>query len=180
MSHFPRRLQVSNHPEFNLLDFDLGGLLAEVRSDFPMLGRYRIEIWLRAQPTLACIAPDGKSACIWLHAVLNHPETPRSVIEFIICHELIHLLLPPRNVDGKRTTHPPEFWQVEGERIPNRAAAWRWILVVLGSCLRIDRQKECTFVSRKWKSLLNGSRPTLEMLSSVFDADKTSLEEALL
>jgi hypothetical protein len=180
MSLVLRRSQVRDHPELSLLNFQLNGLVAEVRRDFPKLASRRIEVWLQTQSTLACIVDEGESACIRLHSVLNHPETPRRVIAFILCHELIHLLVLPRDVDGKCKSHPPKFWEAERERFPNRAVAWGWILMVLGSCLRIDRQKECTFVKRNWKCLMDRRRPTLEQLASLLGPGMPSPEGTLL
>lgn len=175
-----RRLQVPGHPELSVLDFDLGRLLAEVQRDFPTLASRRIEVWLRTQSTLACITDERESACICLHSVLNHPETPRRVIAFILCHELIHLLVPPRDVDGKRKSHPPEFWEAERKRSPDRGLAWGWVILVLGACLRSNRKKECTFVKRNWKCHMNGGRPTLEQLSLHLGLGKFPREEASL
>jgi hypothetical protein len=176
MSLVLRRSQVGgHHPELSLLNFQLSGLVAEVRRDFPTLASRRIEVWLQTQSTLACIVDEGESACIRLHSVLNHPETPRRVIAFILCHELIHLLVPPRDVNGKRKSHPPEFWEAECRLSPDRVSAWGWLILVLGDCLRSNRQKECTFVKRTWKCLMDGGRPNLKQISSALDSDEKFL-----
>lgn len=51
---------------------------------------------------------------------------------------------------------------------------------VLGSCLRSDRQKECTFVKRNWKRLIREGRPMLEEISSNLGLGKSSPDEILL
>ena len=104
---------------------------------------------------------------------------PRRVIAFILCHELIHLLVPPRDVDGKRKSHPPEFWEAERKRSPDRGLAWGWVILVLGACLRSNRKKECTFVKRNWKCHMNGGRPTLEQLSLHLGLGKCSADRFL-
>ena len=165
LSAHARRV-IRGHPELSLLDFDVGRTIVDVRREFPTLAPRQIEVWLQAQSTLSCITDEGESTCIRLHPVLNHSGTPRAVIKFILCHELIHLLVPPREVDGKRKTHSPEFWAAERKRCPNRIVAWSWIITVLGPCLRSDRRKECIFVKRNWKLLMHERRPTLEQISS--------------
>jgi hypothetical protein len=180
MSLVLRRSRIQGYPELSLLKFQLNGLVAEARRDFPTLACRRIEVWLQTQSTLACIVDEGESACIRLHSVLNHPETPRRVIAFILCHELIHLLVPPRDVDGKRKSHPPEFWETEHRLSPDRASAWGWLILVLGACLQSNRRKECTFVKRNWNCLMNGERPTLEQLASLLGPRMPSPEGTLL
>ena len=116
--------QVTRQPELPLFGFPLPALLSEVRRKFPSLASRRVEIQLHVQPTLATICPDGDSAVIRLHAVLNHPQTPPQVIAFILRHELLHLLVRPRMVDGKRTSHPPEFRKAE-RNFADRHGSWR-------------------------------------------------------
>jgi hypothetical protein len=137
-----------------------------VQSGFPALDSKRVEIWLQSQPTLACVADEGASACIRLHAVLNHHHTPERVIAFIVGHELLHLVVPPREVDGALKTHPPEFWESERRMFPDRGIAWSWMILVLNDCLRTDKRQECTFVKTTWKRRMRSERPTLELLAA--------------
>jgi hypothetical protein len=85
--------------------------------------------------------------------VLNHPQTPRSVVEFILCHEMLHLVLPPRDVSGHLKTHPPEFWEAE-----NRVEAdGRGISVVLDASeggLRLQPDSS-RFGLERWKPCLD-------------------------
>jgi hypothetical protein len=164
---------VREHPELSLLDFDPRRLLGDVRSGFPALASRPIEVWLHRQPTLACLVDEGAAACIHLHSVLNHPQTPPRVMAFILRHELLHLLVPPRTVNGKWQAHPPEFWEAEKELCPDRVLAWRWITLVLGGCLRQDKRKECNFVKASWKRLMNGERPTLDQIAEILESRKT-------
>lgn len=106
------------HPELSLLRFDVRNVLERVKSEFSALSAKRVEVWIHCQPALACIAHEDGHACITLHSVLNHPQTSERVIAFILQHELLHLLIPPREVDGQWKSHPPEFWDAERVRIP--------------------------------------------------------------
>jgi len=162
------------HPELSLLDFDVRQLKTSVQARFPSLNAKSIRVWLQTQSTLACIQDHGQSASICLHSVLNHPQTPRAVVEFILCHEMLHLMFPPREVDGRRTAHPPEFWEAE-KRFPHRTESWSWILIVLGACLKRDKRKECTFVKSDWKRLMNADRPSLEWTMKLLESGETTL-----
>lgn len=154
----PRSL---GHPELSLLSFDLGLLLTELRTGFPQLQGRRIEVWIRRQATLASISTDDVSSYIQLHSVLNHPDTPREVIAFILWHELLHLVIPGREVDGKWRSHPPEFWEAERVLGRNRVLPWIWLRTVLASCLRNDTRHECVWVKANWKQLMTSRRPKL-------------------
>lgn len=93
------------------------------------------------------------------------------------CHELLHLIIPPRDVGGKRSAHPPEFWEAERTMSPDRSLAWTWIAVVLHSCLRRDNQRECMMVKPTWKRLTNLNRPTLDELQSILHPRQGKLTE---
>ena len=166
MSLVLQKEQARGHPEFSLLGFNLRGLLDHVRTGFPALAGKPVEVWLQSQATLACVADEGASACIHLHSVLNHPQTPAGVIAFILGHEMLHLLIPPRDVDGERKSHPPEFWETERQMFPEGGIAWAWLIVVLGGCLKRDKRRECTLVKRNWKRQMDNERPTLEWLAA--------------
>lgn len=168
------------HPEFSLFGFSLSALLTEVRNGFPELASQKIEIWLRNQPTLATVRLDDNKVVIELHAVLNHSQTPERVVRFILRHELLHVLIRPREIDGRLAAHPPEFWDAE-RRFPDRLLAWSWVKLTLGSCLRPNQTKECTFVTRKWKALINVDRPSIEQIER-FNSDKpqSDIVESLL
>jgi hypothetical protein len=149
--------------EFPLFGFSLPALLATVRGDFPSLADWHIEVWIHEQPTLAFIRPDHLRAVICLHSVLNHSGTPEQVIAGILRHELLHLLHRPREIEAKMVLHPPEFWTAE-RRFADTGMSWAWINLALGSCLRRDVKRECTYVTRKWKTRMNGPRLTWEQL----------------
>ena len=123
------------------------------------------------QPTLATVCSEGSNVVITLHAVLNHVDTPERVVGFILRHEFLHMIIPAREVDGRRASHPPEFWNVESG-FPDRRMVWSWLLLVLGCCLRRDKSKECMFVTRKWKARMNDKRPSLDEIAHLLNGAK--------
>jgi hypothetical protein len=149
--------------EFPLFEFGLPELVDSVRADFPSLANWQIEVWIQEQPTLATVRHHDRRAVIGLHSVFNHCGTPEQVVRFILRHELLHLLHPAQEIDGRRVTHPPEFFAAEG-CFPDCGLCWGWILLALGPCLRRDVKRECTFVTRKWRARMNGPRLTWEQL----------------
>lgn len=155
-------------PELPIFDFSLPTLLGKVRGDFPGLVSKRVTVWLRIQPTLATVHLDGDEVVIDLHAVLNHAQTPEQVIGFILRHELLHMIIPTREVDGHVTSHPPEFWDVE-RNFPDRVPALNWFFVSLGSCLRRDKKLECIFVTRKWKKCMDAERLSLNQVMDILN-----------
>jgi len=177
MSLFLRREQDRGHPEFSWFDFDLRRLLNRTKNMFPSLISTPVEVCVQSQPTLVCIQTGDAPVSIHLHSVLNHPTTPERVIAFILCHELLHLIIPPREVSGKCSTHPPEFWDAEQDMLPDRSLAWGWLILVLGSCLKRDKEQECTFVKKNWKKLMSGNRPTMEQIATIRDCSKSVAQD---
>lgn len=167
MSLLQRYAKPLGNPELSFFGFNLQHSLENVRSSFPALCSKRIEVWLQMQPTLASISYEGDAACIRLHSVLNHPHTPERVIAFILGHELLHLMIPPREINGECKSHPPEFWAAERERFPDRDIAWLWMTTFLGSCLKSDKKHECTWVKANWKRLMAEERPTMERIAEI-------------
>jgi hypothetical protein len=155
-------------PELPIFDFSLPVLLREVKGDFPDLLSKRITIWLRIQPTLATVHRDGDEVVIDLHAVLNHAQTPEQVIGFILRHELLHMIIPNREVNGNVTSHPPEFWDVE-RTFPDRVPAINWLFVTLGSCIRVNKKQECIFVTGEWKRRMDGKRLSLNQVMDILN-----------
>lgn len=161
-------------PELSFLSFNPLHLLNCMRFDFPKTGSKRIYVYLQSQPTLASIHDNDQSAVIQIHSVLNHPHTPKEVMMFIFRHELLHLEIPSRVVEGKSTSHPPEFWDAERALCPERIIAWNWLMVVLSTCLKIERKRECTYVKSNWKQRMSLDRPTLEQVAEMVGLVNTS------
>lgn len=111
---------------------------------------------------LACICGGPEFAPIYIHQLLNHPDTPRDVLSLVFKHELLHLRIPSQVIAGKRTAHPPEFWQAEQSICPEREAAWAWIWKHYWPCLRDRPRLERTEVTSTWFSVWNKPKPPLE------------------
>ena len=110
-------------------------------------------------PTLAYIqnARSGSGAEIWMHHALNDPGTPDYVFSHVLKHELLHTRIRPREVDGKWSAHPPDFWEEE-KRIAgsDRIRAWEWIYGNFTRALKRDAECECIWVNnRMMKELLH-------------------------
>lgn len=120
-------------PELNFLSFDPFLMLAKVQSEFSALrGTYHIELVVKSHATLASVRHRKGEVLILVHSILNHQDTPVEVIEFVLRHELLHLMIPPREVDGKCKSHPPEFWETENRVSPMKEPVWDWLFGVLG------------------------------------------------
>jgi hypothetical protein len=79
-------------------------------------------------------------------------EIPAPVFQHIFIHEIIHLLVPPREIKGKLKAHLPEFWELEKRLSPQSADAWDWIEFNFSKVLREDRRNESDRVRRNWKN----------------------------
>lgn len=147
-------------PVPSLLGYSLTGLVEEVRAaHFPSLADDEFEVRIAAERPLAYVQPDfmgPRRHLIGFHAVLNHPHTPQEVLRFICKHELLHLVVPPRTVNGIEQTHPLEFWRREAQVGPERWAVWTWIHRNLGRCLR--HTDAGYTVTRRWRDLRDGPR----------------------
>jgi hypothetical protein len=50
---------------------------------------------------------------IRIHPALDQDFVPQEFLEFVVFHEMIHVLIPTRMRDGRRLVHPPEFHDFE-------------------------------------------------------------------
>src|ERR1017187_7990965 len=127
-------------------------LLEEIRATrFPTISD-RLEIYFIDGPYVACIRQSTVSdASIYIHNILTRPEFPPAVFQYILTHELIHLIVRGREVEGKFTTHPPEFWEMERELVPNRDMAFSWLWLSFSTVLKRDKEREGIRVKRQWK-----------------------------
>lgn len=148
----------------SLLGYPVSDLVEEVRARlFPEIGR--VEVRYASEGPLAFIASNFMGHdrhMVAFHPVLNHPGTPRPVLEFIAKHELTHLVHPPARENGW-LMHPEEFWAHEATIGPERDAAWAWIQANLGRCMR--HLPSGLRVTTQWRRLRETSRlpytPTL-------------------
>lgn len=133
-------------PKMPDLSFDPYRLLEEVHrrhfAEFPLP-----HLWFRVQPWLACI--NTAEGVINVHQIFNSPATPREVLDMLFTHEYIHLEIAPREINGRMTSHPPEFWVRERELSPNRDVAWRWIYENFWGLLAPNGEVEAIYVKNK-------------------------------
>ena len=166
-----------SQPEIPFLAFDIYSVLKRSQERLPSLAEKSVSVWIMNQPTLACIE-NGKSASISLHAILNHPQTPELVIDYILTHELLHLIVGPRKIDGILKQHPPEFYDAEKRTFPEFEQAWAWLILVLCDCLKRDEEKECIYIKRSWRQLIKSKRPSIEQVLEIFEAKMDQSPEA--
>lgn len=70
---------------------------------------------------------DADHDVIVLSRVLDDPKVPEFVLDFVVYHELLHILHPPRlGSGGRRMVHHRAFREAEA-RFPQRAEAEDWL-----------------------------------------------------
>jgi len=160
----PRTRRRIRHPELSLLPYSLDDLLHKVRNrHFRDLER-PIHCWFTFEESLALIqySRAGGPAHIHFHSLLNHPETPPEVLEFVLTHEMLHLQIPGREIDGRWVDHPPEFWTRESEIAPRKRSSWAWIFANFEECLKREPKLEQIRVIRS-RALPVMARPRIPL-----------------
>lgn len=115
--------------------------------------------------SLAFVRQETNRPFIGLSYLLNHPETPQQVMRDILTHELLHLRIPPREIEGKIVSHPPEFWEAQKILIPSFSISFAWCQIAFFTTVDIDREREGVWVHRKRaRKDRDGGRPTLEFI----------------
>ncbi|HRC86337.1 MAG TPA: hypothetical protein PK413_12070 [Thermoanaerobaculia bacterium] len=67
------------------------------------------------------------SNLIRIHPALDHSQVPRYVVAAVVFHEMLHASMPqPTPCRGRRSLHPPEFYQAE-QSFPAYQAASLWL-----------------------------------------------------
>jgi hypothetical protein len=122
-----------------------------------------------AQPVSCLFVPRGmlawvehgpaRPARIYIHEVLNSPAPPPELFSLILKHELLHLTVAPRVMDGTLKQHPPEFWEAERRIAPEGDEAWAWLWRNLGQHLRREPDEQGIRVLRTWKRHVWGENP---------------------
>jgi predicted metal-dependent hydrolase len=69
---------------------------------------------------------DPAHNAIVLSRLLDSPEAPRLVVEYVMFHEMLHLRFPVEHLGARRRVHTREFKQAERE-FPGLDAAKRGI-----------------------------------------------------
>jgi hypothetical protein len=157
-----RKLELARRqPSLCLLPFSATDLLADVQAAlFPDVSQ-EVRLSFVGRGPLACIFHGSKPAHVYVHQVLNHPDTPTEVMSLIAKHELLHLRIRPALEGGKRVQHPKAFWEAEKALAPERQAAWRWVWWHLGPCLKRRPRLERIDVLASWKRVW--SQPKLNI-----------------
>lgn len=79
----------------------------------------------RGSRTIRFGSYDFDRKLIRMHPALDKPWVPDYFVEFIVYHELLHALFPPKQTDSRRVIHTPEFRLME-QRFPRYEEAMRW------------------------------------------------------
>ena len=108
-------------------------------------------LYFRDQQTLACIATAERQPVIEVHDIINIAELPLVAFDHILIHELLHLVVPPREIEGKMKSHPPEFWKLERRFSPRSDDVWQWLNLRLFGELVRDEAREEVRVKRGWR-----------------------------
>jgi hypothetical protein len=148
------------------LNFDLSALCQTIISrDFPNLETSVSVAFFKAvlsqTEPLASVLVGDRTAKIRVHEILNRGDTPREVIEFILVHEMLHIVIRPREIDGRTVHHPPEFWEAELQLYPEGFQIWDWLHCALFPRLKRDEKREKVLVLRGWHKNLGRPFPTL-------------------
>ena len=148
-----RLARARRSPQLPFTATDFPGLLQQTRTSlFPSV-RQSLEAFFVPDGSLACVFIDERRAVVFIHAILNHHRTPESVFRLIAVHELLHLVIDPRVIDGVVKQHPPEFFAREASLVPDRDAAWEWVYNHFYRALKIDAKGERTMVKRNWRAV---------------------------
>lgn len=70
---------------------------------------------------------DADVGAIVISQLLDDAHVPEFVLDYVVYHELLHIIHPPRmGSGGKRLVHPPEFRAAE-RRFPQQQEAEAWL-----------------------------------------------------
>jgi hypothetical protein len=154
------------YPEISFLSFDVLALLAKLQQEMGLDSVGPVSFSLQTMETLACIRWDqGKpGADIFFHSLFNRADVPQPVIEHVLRHELLHLKIPAREIDGKLVHHPPEFWEAEQALVPWKSASWGWMVLAFWEVIKTDLPNECTWVKKSWRRLQKYPYPSWQMI----------------
>jgi len=109
-----------------------------------------------------------------MHSILNHQDTPEEVILFVIKHELLHLLIPPRETKKRLVNHPPEFLEREESISPEYSLIWNWLYFHFPFCLKVHKRKEQVIVTREWKDIMYNKRLGFKEMMHIITPKETS------
>jgi hypothetical protein len=148
-----RAARARQTPQLAFTETDLPDLLERTRRELLPALRHTLEVWFVESGRLACVYHSADRAVVFVHAVLNHHKTPAKVFRLVAAHELLHLVVEPREVDGVLKQHPPEFFEREKSLVLDREEAWAWIYNYFYETLRFDKEREGIWVKGNWRSV---------------------------
>lgn len=76
---------------------------------------------------LAYFRPDART--IWVNRALDHPGTPVFLLEYLLYHEMLHALIPPRPSGKRLLYHHRQFREME-RAFPHYELAHRYLAEV--------------------------------------------------
>ncbi len=89
------------------------------------------------------------------------PDTCGHLHRIGLRHNKTHVL---RELNGRASDHPPEFFEREAQLNPTRQEAWDWIWGQFGAVLRVDTQREGIMVRRHWRAVWRTQTRCTEIL----------------
>jgi predicted metal-dependent hydrolase len=95
--------QVRGRKRLNAIFDDLN-----IRFFHGLLGRPRMS-WSQSEARRMLGHYDPAHNAIIISAILDCPEVPRYVLEYLVYHEMLHLKHPVKVRGSRRCVHPPEF-----------------------------------------------------------------------
>jgi hypothetical protein len=160
------RRKPAGYPEISFLSFDVLDLLTRLQNEMGLEAVAPITFSLQTMETLACIRwEQGRPGSdIFFHSLFNRPDVPQPVIEHVLRHELLHLKIPAREIDGKLIHHPPEFWEAEQVLVPWKSASWGWMVLAFWEVIKMDIPNECVWVKKSWRKLQKYPYPSWQMI----------------
>lgn len=96
--------------------------------------------------------------------MFNRPDVTQPVIEHVLRHELLHLKIRLREIDGKLVHHPPEFWEAEQALVPWKEASWGWMVLAFWDVMKTDVPNERVWVKKSWRRLQGLPYPSWQMI----------------
>ena len=160
--------------EFPTLSFSLREFADRIRRErFPTLPR-EIPIYFGKMKTIAFVSfANFEKPYVVINSVLNYPTVPKEIFDLIVTHEYLHLVVPGREIDGKMSLHPPEFFSRERELCSYTEQGWSWIYHTFGVDLVRDRAHEQTRIKNLRQYL---KQKEFYSIAEVNEFDRQSLE----
>ncbi len=125
-----------------------GGAVYDLVDRFEALNRHYFH-GLMARPELGWSVTGGRwelghydrsHHTIVLNRMLDHSAVPEYVVDYVLYHEMLHLVFPVERKGGRRCVHPPEFRDREREFLRHEDAE-AWIRREFGKLVTAQRRQ---------------------------------------